>query len=1202
MKPILTFLTPSGPIAAACLFAAWIGHAQAGSPPAKVLGASLPASALIQWSAVSGATDYIIEYKASAASTWSTFADGVSTRRGVTISGLVNGTACDFRVSSVVAGVTSVPSTVLSLTPSNTPDPNALRHILSTGQSLSVGSNGAPALTTVQPYNNRMLASGNGSLIPLVEPCPGGTASAETMGSAMANHLRSLTGSEYRGIVTMHGVGSTAYSGLKKGTTPYTNGQNQQGAAFNLAQEENRAYLVQAVTTVHGENDEADHVSAADYAGFLEEWQADYETDAKALTGQTGVVPLFTCQMSSWMRYYSKQPTTALGQLKAARENPTKIFLVTPKYIFDYADFVHIRNHGYRRLGEYYGKVMKKVLVDRQPWLPLSPIGITRNGRTITARFHVPVPPLKFDTAAVLETPDFGFEYHDSASSARIRSVRITGPDTVTIELDQVPTGTGGTLAYAFTGNPYTPAGRYNSTAARGNLRDSDATPSPSFDANIPVSMGGTLPNWCVTFNDPITVSAVAPPVLTATSSSTSGTIDLTWTATSGATGYQVQRATSPGGPYTTITTLGPGSLAHADAGLVATTPNFYSITAVHPDGDVSSNEAVASPGGRAAASLTWSGGLSSGAWDFTTNNWLRGATASAFLAGDSVTFANAPAGLSIRPTVPVFPASMAFTNTSSTLSLITSGSAFIGGGASLTKSGAGTVNIAPLANLLSLTGSVLVANNEIVTVSSTSSLIPGMRVTEHGGGLRNLSTVVSILDATRFIIAPTPVTAKASTTLYFGMPNTFDGGTYLAGGTVALGSVHANQYGLGSGPVVFQGGTLTMYSPSTNGAGVMRNPVIVETTGRLNAAQRCDLEFPLSGAGTLDLAIPYIRTDLKGDWSKFTGRVNATTTNATEGEFRINNLFDMPMAALTLGAKVNANHVMPVPAEGLGFSIGEIAGVPGSLLKGAPPTTVAGRVFTYTIGGRNSDSTFAGIITDQAVTVSAPIASPTAIRKTGTGTWTLSGANTHTGSTTVAAGTLKISSPGSITNSAATEVQAGGTLEMAGGSLATGPVAILAGGTLMGFGTIQGPITNSGLIVGTAQGTPAITGNLINNGTVRLTEGSTISVSGTFTNNGVLNIIGGSQTLPANLVNHGVIMDDSLLQPVTATCANGLFTASIPSRSGFRYQLQHRPALTSGAWQDVGGQVSGNGAVIALSQPISAGADKGFYRISISP
>lgn len=104
-----------------------------------------------------------------------------------------------------------------------------------------------------------------------------------------------------------------------------------------------------------------------------------------------------------------------------------------------------------------------------------------------------------------------------------------------------------------------------------------------------------------------------------------------------------------------------------------------------------------------------------------------------------------------------------------------------------------------------------------------------------------------------------------------------------------------------------------------------------------------------MTGTGTLDLSIPYIRTELKGDWSKFTGRVNVTTTNATEGEFRINNLFDMPMAAINLGNKVNANHLIPVPPEGLGFSIGEVAGVAGSFLKGAP-TINAGRIFTYTV------------------------------------------------------------------------------------------------------------------------------------------------------------------------------------------------------------------------------------------------------------
>ncbi|QQS22775.1 fibronectin type III domain-containing protein [bacterium] len=63
----------------------------------------------------SSITDYIIEYKESAASTWSTFNDGTSTTASATVTGLSSGTAYNFRVkaanSNGAGNTTSVNST-----------------------------------------------------------------------------------------------------------------------------------------------------------------------------------------------------------------------------------------------------------------------------------------------------------------------------------------------------------------------------------------------------------------------------------------------------------------------------------------------------------------------------------------------------------------------------------------------------------------------------------------------------------------------------------------------------------------------------------------------------------------------------------------------------------------------------------------------------------------------------------------------------------------------------------------------------------------------------------------------------------------------------------------------------------------------------------------------------------------------------------
>jgi len=372
-----------------------------------------------------------------------------------------------------------------------------LHHILGTGQSLSEGWNGGPPLTTTQPFNNLML-SGVGQtgteLVPLIEGPNLHSALVETISSALGNTLAALSPqTNYTSIVTRNGEGSQAYVNLKKGTTWYNKGMGQiqkaQAASTNMG----HTYQVAAVTTVHGESD---HVAnnGPYYAGYLKEWQADYQADARALTGQTNSVPLFFCQMSSHTKYNSTTSLIPGAQLWAS-EISRDLTLVCPKYFLTYSDGVHLNAQSYRHLGEYYGKALKRVLVDHLPWDPLKPVKITQSGATITVDFAVPVPPLAIDTTLVLAQTNYGFEYADDASSATINSVSITDADTMTITLSAPPTGANPRLRYAYTGVSGSGAGCNQAGSARGNIRDSDATPS---------LYGSNLNNWLVHFDYPI--------------------------------------------------------------------------------------------------------------------------------------------------------------------------------------------------------------------------------------------------------------------------------------------------------------------------------------------------------------------------------------------------------------------------------------------------------------------------------------------------------------------------------------------------------------------------------------------------------------------------------------------------------------------------------------------------------------------------
>nr|WP_246070607.1 glycoside hydrolase family 6 protein [Paenibacillus kobensis] len=126
------------------------------------------------------------------------------------------------------------------------------------------------------------------------------------------------------------------------------------------------------------------------------------------------------------------------------------------------------------------------------------------------------------------------------------------------------------------------------------------------------------------------TVSVPAAPAnLTATAGNAQAT--LTWTASSGATSYNVKRATTSGGAYTTVAT-GVTGTTYSNTGLTNGTTYYYVVTAVNSAGEsANSAQASATPqatvtvpaapasltatAGNAQATLTWT--ASSGATSY---------------------------------------------------------------------------------------------------------------------------------------------------------------------------------------------------------------------------------------------------------------------------------------------------------------------------------------------------------------------------------------------------------------------------------------------------------------------------------------------------------------------------------------------------------------------------------------------------------
>ncbi|HEY1718363.1 MAG TPA: autotransporter-associated beta strand repeat-containing protein, partial [Verrucomicrobiae bacterium] len=359
------------------------------------------------------------------------------------------------------------------------------------------------------------------------------------------------------------------------------------------------------------------------------------------------------------------------------------------------------------------------------------------------------------------------------------------------------------------------------------------------------------------------------------------------------------------------------------------------------------------------------------------------------------------------------------------------------------------------------------------------------------------------------------------------------------------------NLGGLGSGAVTFDGGTLEFNgwtgSTSPDYLGNANALVIpANQTGTVHVPQRFltpGLAGTLSGGGTLNLMVKYVRGDIPGDWSAFTGKINVLNGSGGD-DFRVANANGFPLAKLNIGASVDmysraaANSVIP---------IGEFSGASTATVAADGAGGLGGKnAVTWRVGGLNTDATnaaaFSGIV---------------AFIKEGSGAWTLTGASTHTGSTVVSNGTLLVN-----------------------GTFNGSPVTV-KGGKLGGIGTISGAAVavNSG--GGFAPGNPLGTLTVSNN--LTLAAGSTTFVQvqhSPLTNN--------SAKISGALTEGGTLNVSNIGGAFSNGDSFNLFSAANYSGAFAGFVL---PSLTGNlVWNTNTLKNSGTLSVVTLTSPIIAG------------
>jgi autotransporter-associated beta strand protein len=199
-------------------------------------------------------------------------------------------------------------------------------------------------------------------------------------------------------------------------------------------------------------------------------------------------------------------------------------------------------------------------------------------------------------------------------------------------------------------------------------------------------------------------------------------------------------------------------------------------------------------------------------------------------------------------------------------------------------------------------------------------------------------------------------------------------------------------------------------------------------------------------------------------------------------------------------GTGETSNRTMAMIANTTGGAIIDQSGT--GLLKLTANLSASGggnSTRTLTLKGSTAGTgEFAGIIANQNS------GNLTAVTKSGTGTWALSGNNSYTGATTVTAGTLLIN--GSTNAGSLVTVQTGGTL--GGNGTIGGAVTVQNGGTLSP-GNSPGLLTVASLTLDSGS-----TSFFQINGTTRVTLYDAVNVTGALSYNGTLSItFGGGYT-----------------------------------------------------------------------------------------
>jgi autotransporter-associated beta strand protein len=461
--------------------------------------------------------------------------------------------------------------------------------------------------------------------------------------------------------------------------------------------------------------------------------------------------------------------------------------------------------------------------------------------------------------------------------------------------------------------------------------------------------------------------------------------------------------------------------------------------------------------------------------------------------------------------------------------------------------------------------GNSTAANATFTTYGASASGASGGQVRFYGnstaanGTFTNNGSTVSFTNAGFTSFWDNSIASNATLTANAGS-NGGDGGKIYFFGYATGGTARVMVYGNGQLDIGGQSGGVEIGSLEGTGNVILGSNTL--TVGNTNSSTTFS-GIIQNGSSLASGSLSKVGT---GTLTLSGANTHSGATTLKAGSLKLSNSLALQKSTVILNISGIVFDSSVVPHA---FTFGGLGGTADLTLRdnAAAPHAVA-----LTVGGNNGSGIYSGRLSGSG-----------SLTKTGSGTLTLSGPNDYTGTTVVNGGVLVVN-----------------------GSLGNGAVTISSGGTLSGTGTIGGPVTvNSGGIVDLNGGTLTINNKITNNGLFVLANGSQLAGVTSFTNNGTLDIMtDGVFTPPNGFVNHGLILDSSVVKAKAVVRSGNAFTVVIDSYTGHTYHLQKAVPPNISSFSDVSStpaQQGNTGNEISLTD-LNATETAAFYRILVNP